>query len=154
MLLLASDIFEYENWLVEKKYIFFTHSLICLHSSCISLKYRIFTQIYSLRLFLSSHLSSTLAELKSTPNVTVLAVYPNMCIWLNKKKIMKTRKDETTITISRVTSEFVQKMKVLKTWKKERCKCYINKFKWNLNISIMMLLYCHNWKITATKQVW
>ena len=30
--------------------------------------------------FLSSHLSSTLTELKSTPNITTLAVYPNMCI--------------------------------------------------------------------------
>jgi uncharacterized protein VirK/YbjX len=29
---------------------------------------------------LSSHLSLTLAELKSTPNITTLAAYPNMCM--------------------------------------------------------------------------
>jgi hypothetical protein len=35
--------------------------------------------------------------------------------------------------------------------KGKRCKDYIKKFKWHLNILIMMLLYYHNWKITASK---
>lgn len=43
MLLLAFNIFEYENWLVDKKYIFLTHFLMCLHSSRTSLKYRLST---------------------------------------------------------------------------------------------------------------
>jgi hypothetical protein len=38
--------------------------------------------------------------------------------------------------------------------KEKRCKGYIKKLKWHLNILIMMLLYYHNWKITAAQQVW
>jgi hypothetical protein len=67
---------------------------------------------------------------------------------------MKTSKDKTTITISWVTSEFVWKINVFEDMKGKRCKGYIKKFKWHLNVSIMMLLYSYNWKITAAKQVW
>jgi hypothetical protein len=37
--------------------------------------------------------------------------------------------------------------------KENICKCY-KKIKQHLNISIIMLLYYHNWKITEAKQVW
>jgi hypothetical protein len=67
---------------------------------------------------------------------------------------MKTSKDKITITISWVTSKFVWKIDVFKDTKEKRCIVYIKKIKWHLNISIMMLLYFHNWKITAAKQVW
>jgi len=91
-----------ENWLVDKKYIFLTHSLTCLHSPRVSVKYARYA------FFLLFHLSSTLAELKSTPNIIALIMCPNMCILLKKKKkYIKTSKDKTTITILQVTSEFV-----------------------------------------------
>ena len=67
---------------------------------------------------------------------------------------MKTIKDETTIIISRVTSKFVRKIDVFEDAKEKRCKGYIKKLKWHLIISIMMLLYYQNWKITVKKQVW
>jgi hypothetical protein len=51
MLLLAFDIFESENWLVDIKYIFLTHSLMYLHSSYVSLNYRLLTQLCSQRFF-------------------------------------------------------------------------------------------------------
>jgi hypothetical protein len=65
-------------------------------------------------------------ELKSTPNITVIAAYPNMCLWIKKKEKYKKQANTTTITISRVTSEFVWKIGVFKTWKK-RFKDYIKK---------------------------
>jgi len=67
---------------------------------------------------------------------------------------MKTSKEETAISISRVINKYVWKMDISEETKEKRCKGYTKKIKWNLNISIMMLLYCNNWKIIAVKQVW
>jgi hypothetical protein len=70
---------------------------------------------------------------------------------------MKTSKVETAITISRVINKFVWKMDISEDAKEKRKKdkkVIQKKIKWNLNISIMMLLYCNNWKIIASKQVW
>jgi hypothetical protein len=50
------------------------------HSSHVSFKYVCYA------FFLLSHLSSTPAELKSTPNITVIAMYPNICLWLKKQE--------------------------------------------------------------------
>jgi hypothetical protein len=49
-----------------------------------------------------------------------------MCLWIKKKEKYKKQANTTTITISRVTSEFVWKIGVFKTWKK-RFKDYIKK---------------------------
>jgi hypothetical protein len=43
MSLLAFNIIESKNWLLNMKYIFLTHSLTYLHFSHVSLKYRLFT---------------------------------------------------------------------------------------------------------------
>jgi hypothetical protein len=45
-------------------------------------------------------------------------------------------------------SEFVQKVDVFEDVKEKRCKGYKKKIKWHVSISIMMLWYFHNWKIT------
>jgi hypothetical protein len=42
LLLVSFDIFEFENWLVDKKYIFLTHFIVCLHSFHVPLKYKLF----------------------------------------------------------------------------------------------------------------
>jgi hypothetical protein len=54
------------------------------------------------------------------------------------------------IMISRITSEFVWKCMFLKMQRKQMQRL-LKKFKWHLNISIMMLLYCHNWKMIEVK---
>jgi hypothetical protein len=66
---------------------------------------------------------------------------------------MKTSKEKTMIIILQVTSEFVWKNECFLRRERKKMQMLYKKFKWHINISVMMLLCCHNWKITAAKQV-
>jgi len=124
MLLLASNIFEFENWLVDSKYIFFTHSFMCLHSSHVSLKYIRYTFFPLVSPFFDS--CETEINTKYN-NLSSISKYVYMT--QEERKIWKTSKDNTTIIILRVTSKFVRKIDVFEDVKEKTCNCYIK----NLN---------------------
>jgi hypothetical protein len=58
-----------------------------------------------------------------------MTMYLNMCIWLRKQEKYENKKDKTTITNSRVTSEFIWKMDVFKDAKAKTWKVYLRNLK-------------------------
>jgi len=81
MLLLASDIFKFEDWLVDKKYIYSSPTPLRVHTPLVFHSKIGFLLKYTHYAFvLSSHLSLAFVELISTPNIVTLAAYPNMCL--------------------------------------------------------------------------
>ena len=118
---LTWNVYSCKNWLVMIKY----H-----YASCVLLKYQAF-HFNMLTMSFSSHL--TYFWLLQNWNQYQIEQLKSI-IWMNKndsksKKIMKTSKNKTTITVSWAISEFVWKMDNLKIIKKyiwKWCKYHTN----------------------------
>jgi hypothetical protein len=71
-----------------------------------------------------------------------------MCIWLRKKEKYENKQRRNYDYNFKSNKRICTKKRMFLKMGKITDTKVIKKFKWHLNISIMMLLYSQNWKIT------